>query len=68
MAAGVTAVDVAVDVGVGVGADLKGFLGEVKPALMTPIEAEFQKNPYEVSQTNPKSPPPPLLSAQQQRE
>ena len=39
------------------GADLKGFLGDLKPALMAPIEAEFQKNPYEVRKTNHTQPP-----------
>ncbi|CAI5527573.1 unnamed protein product, partial [Closterium sp. Naga37s-1] len=31
-----------------VGPDLKGFLTDLKPALMTSVETEFEKNPHEV--------------------
>jgi cytoskeleton-associated protein 5 len=31
-----------------VGPDLKGFLTDVKPQLQTMIDAEIEKNPYEV--------------------
>lgn len=29
-------------------ADIKGFLVDVKPALLTALDAEYEKNPYEV--------------------
>ncbi|CAI6000066.1 unnamed protein product [Closterium sp. NIES-64] len=32
-----------------VGPDLKGFLSDLKPALMTSVETEFEKNPHEPS-------------------
>lgn len=29
-------------------ADIKGFLNDVKPALLSALEAEYEKNPFEV--------------------
>ena len=29
-------------------ADIKGFLADVKPALLSALDAEYEKNPYEV--------------------
>jgi len=29
-------------------ADIKGFLVDVKPALLSALDAEYEKNPYEV--------------------
>lgn len=29
-------------------ADIKGFLTDVKPALLSALDAEYEKNPYEV--------------------
>lgn len=29
-------------------ADIKGFLSDVKPALLSALDAEYEKNPYEV--------------------
>ena len=29
-------------------ADLKAFVSDVKPALQSALDAEFEKNPYEV--------------------
>ncbi|KAH9313886.1 hypothetical protein KI387_022513, partial [Taxus chinensis] len=37
-----------------VGPDIKGFLSDVKPALQTAIDAEFEKNPYEGPAATPK--------------
>lgn len=28
--------------------DIKGFLSDVKPALLSALDAEYEKNPYEV--------------------
>uniref|UniRef100_A0A9I9CQR2 Protein MOR1 n=1 Tax=Cucumis melo TaxID=3656 RepID=A0A9I9CQR2_CUCME len=37
-----------------VGPDLKGFLSDVKPALLTAIDTEFEKNPFEGTAAAPK--------------
>lgn len=29
--------------------DIKGFLTDVKPALLSALDVEYQKNPFEVS-------------------
>lgn len=29
-------------------ADIKGFLSDVKPALLSALDAEYEKNPFEV--------------------
>lgn len=29
-------------------ADIKGFLSDVKPALLSTLDAEYEKNPFEV--------------------
>ena len=29
-------------------ADIKGFLSDVKPALISALDAEYEKNPFEV--------------------
>lgn len=29
-------------------ADIKGFLADVKPALLSALDAEYEKNPFEV--------------------
>ena len=29
-------------------ADIKGFLADVKPALLSALDTEYEKNPYEV--------------------
>lgn len=29
--------------------DIKGFLSDVKPALISALEAEYEKNPFEVT-------------------
>jgi hypothetical protein len=29
-------------------ADIKGFLADVKPALLSALDAEYDKNPFEV--------------------
>lgn len=29
-------------------ADIKGFLTDVKPALLSALEVEYEKNPFEV--------------------
>lgn len=31
-------------------ADIKGFLTDVKPALLSALDTEYEKNPYEVCQ------------------
>lgn len=31
-------------------ADIKGFLADVKPALLSALDAEYEKNPFEVFQ------------------
>lgn len=30
-------------------ADIKGFLTDVKPALLSTLDAEYEKNPFEVN-------------------
>ncbi|GKV26713.1 hypothetical protein SLEP1_g35961 [Rubroshorea leprosula] len=37
-----------------VGPDLKGFLTDVKPALLSALDAEFEKNPFEGASAAPK--------------
>ncbi|KAG0450884.1 hypothetical protein HPP92_026450 [Vanilla planifolia] len=37
-----------------VGPDIKGFLSDVKPALLSALEAEYEKNPYEGPAAAPK--------------
>ncbi|XP_052201183.1 protein MOR1 isoform X2 [Diospyros lotus] len=37
-----------------VGPDIKGFLSDIKPALLSALEAEYEKNPYEGSSAVPK--------------
>ncbi|XAR66434.1 hypothetical protein NMG60_11012669 [Bertholletia excelsa] len=37
-----------------VGPDIKGFLSDVKPALLTALEAEYEKNPFEGASAVPK--------------
>ncbi|KAH6829059.1 ARM repeat superfamily protein [Perilla frutescens var. hirtella] len=38
-----------------VGPDIKGFLSDVKPALLSALDAEYEKNPYEASAVPNKS-------------
>ena len=33
----------------GFSTDIKGFMVDVKPALLSALDAEYEKNPYEVS-------------------
>ncbi|KAK6932524.1 CLASP N-terminal domain [Dillenia turbinata] len=37
-----------------VGPDIKGFLSDVKPALLSALDAEYEKNPFEGSSAAPK--------------
>ncbi|KAL5775569.1 hypothetical protein ACOSP7_013126 [Xanthoceras sorbifolium] len=37
-----------------VGPDIKGFLADVKPALLSALDAEYEKNPYEGASAVPK--------------
>ncbi|KAK9152687.1 hypothetical protein Sjap_000167 [Stephania japonica] len=37
-----------------VGPDIKGFLSDVKPALLTALDSEYEKNPFEVTSAAPK--------------
>ncbi|KAK9267215.1 hypothetical protein L1049_009635 [Liquidambar formosana] len=37
-----------------VGPDIKGFLSDVKPALLSALDAEYEKNPFEVASAAPK--------------
>lgn len=37
-----------------IGPDIKGFLTDVKPALLSTLEAEYEKNPYEGTAVAPK--------------
>ncbi|KAM7525117.1 hypothetical protein LguiA_015019 [Lonicera macranthoides] len=37
-----------------VGPDIKGFLSDVKPALLSALDAEYEKNPYEGASAVPK--------------
>ncbi|CAN6462652.1 unnamed protein product [Victoria cruziana] len=37
-----------------VGPDIKGFLSDVKPALLSVLDAEYEKNPFEVAAVVPK--------------
>ncbi|KAK3188824.1 hypothetical protein Dsin_028385 [Dipteronia sinensis] len=37
-----------------VGPDIKGFLADVKPALLSALDAEYEKNPYEGASAAPK--------------
>ncbi|KAI5657025.1 hypothetical protein M9H77_25818 [Catharanthus roseus] len=37
-----------------VGPDIKGFLSDVKPALLSALDAEYEKNPYEGAAAAPK--------------